>query len=141
MGLGNRPHFSLKNIEMPLATSMYRCILAIASKERERKEIEMKFTKTSERQMCEFFGKMDAMGCVPVTEWVSGSGHNVSPKALPPFVERFERKEYKAIPMRNTPERAAYEFFDKNHRRRAVLVMDIMAAMSFFFEAAHGKEF
>lgn len=56
-------------------------------------------------------------------------------------MERFEREDYKAIPIRNTPERAAYEFFDKNPRRRAVPVMDIMAAMSFFFEAAHGKEF
>lgn len=102
----------------------------------------MKFTKTNEKQMREFFGKMDAKGCVPVTEWVSGSGRFTKPKVLPPFVERFERKEHKGnLPQHNTPERAAYEFFRANPRRKAVLVMDTEAAMAFLFDAAHGNEF
>lgn len=103
----------------------------------------MKFTKTHEKQMREFFGKMDAMGCVPVTEWVSGSGRFTKPKALPPFVERFEREEYAktALPKHDTPERTAYEFFRANPRRKAVLVMDREAAMRFLFDAAHGNEF
>lgn len=102
----------------------------------------MKFTKTNEKQMREFFGKMDAKGCVPVTEWVSGSGRFTKPKALPPFVERFERKEYKGnLPQHDTPERTAYEFFRANPRRKAVLVMDTEAAMRFLFDAAHGNEF
>ena len=103
----------------------------------------MKFTKTHEKQMRDFFSKMDAKGCVPVTEWVSGSGRFTKPKALPPFVERFERKEYAdtAKPQHGTPERAAYEFFRANTRRKAVLVMDTETAMSFLFDAAHGKEF
>ena len=102
----------------------------------------MKFTKTNEKQMREFFGKMDAKGCVPVTEWVSGSGRFTKPKVLPPFVERFERKERKGnLPQHNTPERTAYEFFRANPRRKAVLVMDTEAAMRFLFDAAHGNEF
>lgn len=103
----------------------------------------MKFTKTHEKQMREFFGKMDAKGCVPVTEWVSGSGRFTKPKTLPPFVERFERKEYAktALPQHDTPERTAYEFFRANPRRKAVLVMDKEAAMRFLFDAAHGNEF
>lgn len=103
----------------------------------------MKFTKTHEKQMREFFGKMDAKGCVPVTEWVSGSGRFTKPKALPPFVERFECEEYAetALPKHDTPERTAYEFFRANPRRKAVLVMDREAAMAFLFDSAHGNEF
>lgn len=102
----------------------------------------MKFTKTNEKQMREFFSKMDAKGCVPVTEWVSGSGRFTKPKALPPFVERFEREECEAnLPQHDTPERTAYEFFRSNPRRKAVLVMDSEAAMRFLFDSAHGNEF
>lgn len=103
----------------------------------------MKFTKTHEKQIREFIEKMDARGCVPVTEWVSGSGRFTKPKALPPFVERFEREEYAktVLPKHDTPERTAYEFFRANPRRKAVLVMDREAAMRFLFDAAHGNEF
>lgn len=84
---------------------------------------------------------MDAKGCVPVTEWVSGSGRFTKPKALP--VERFEREEYAetAPPKHDTPERTAYEFFRANPRRKAVLVMDKEAAVAFPFDSAHGNEF
>ena len=102
----------------------------------------MKFTKTHEKQMREFLGKMDANGCIPVTDWVSGSGRFTKPKTLPPFVERFERKEYPGgYPKHGTTERTAFEFFRANHRRKAVLVMDTEAAMAFLFDSAHGKEF
>lgn len=102
----------------------------------------MKFTKTSEKQLREYFSKMDASGCVVASDWTSGSGRFAKPKALPPFVQRFERKEYAktALPKHGTPERAAFEFFGKNPRRKAVLVLDKEAALAFFFEAAHGRE-
>jgi hypothetical protein len=85
---------------------------------------------------------MDTNGCVPVTEWVSGSGRFTKPKALPPFVERFEREEYAktALPKHGTPERVAMAFFRANPRRKAVLVMDTRAALRFLFDAAHGSE-
>lgn len=73
--------------------------------------------KNSKFQLREFFSKMDAKGCVPVTEWVSGSGRFTKPKTLPPFVERFVRKEYKGnLPRHDTPERTAYEFFNAIRR-------------------------
>lgn len=103
----------------------------------------MKFTRREENQMREFFSKMDRSGCVPVTEWVSGKGRYTRAKAFPPFVERFERKEYPqtARPHNGTLERTAFEFFCANPRRRAVLVMDKDAAFRFLFDSAHGREF
>ena len=103
----------------------------------------MKFSKTHEKQMREYMDMMDAKGCVPVTDWVSGSGRFTSLKALPPFVQRFKRIEYAdtAKPQHGTPERAAYDFFRAHHRRKAVLVMDTETAMRFLFDAAHGNEF
>lgn len=102
----------------------------------------MKFTKTSEKQLREYFSKMDASGCVVASDWTSGSGRFTKPKALPPFVQRFERKEYAktALPKHGAPERVAFEFFGKNPRRKTVLVLDKEAALAFFFEAAHGRE-
>lgn len=103
----------------------------------------MKFTKTNEKQMREFMGLMDAKGCVPVSEWTSGKGKFTTSRALPPFVKRLDRVEYKPCerPKRGTVERAAMEFFEANPRRRAVLVMDIDAAMGFLFDAALGMEY
>lgn len=101
----------------------------------------MKFTKTHEKQMREYMAVMDPKGRVPVTEWVSGKGRHTKPKTLPPFVERFERKEYEGnLPKHGTPERTAYEFFRANPRRKAVLVMDKEAAMAFLFDSARGNE-
>ena len=103
----------------------------------------MKFTKTSAKQFTEFMAIMDKDGCVPSSEWVSGRYSTKHTKALPPFVTRFERKEYSKtnLPKHDTPERTAYWYFQKNTRRRVVLVLDKEAAMNFFFEAAKGKEF
>lgn len=103
----------------------------------------MKFTKTSAKQLTEFMAIMDKDGCVPSSEWVSGRYSTKHAKALPPFVTRFERKEYSKtnLPKNGTPERTAYWYFKENTRRRVVLVLDKEAAMNFFFEAAKGKEF
>ena len=103
----------------------------------------MKFTKTSAKQLTEFMAIMDKDGCVPSSEWVSGRYATKHTKALPPFVIRFERKEYSKtnLPKHDTPERTAYWYFQKNTRRRVVLVLDKEAAMNFFFEAAKGKEY
>lgn len=103
----------------------------------------MKFTKTSEKQLREYFSKMDASGCVVASGWTSGSGRFTKPKALPPFVQRFERKKgaLATLPKRGTPARVAFEFFQQNPRRSVVLVLDVAAACSFFFNAAHGKEY
>lgn len=103
----------------------------------------MKFTKTSAKQLTEFMAIMDKDGCVPSSEWVSGRYSTKHTKALPPFVTRFERKEYSKtnLPKNGTLERTAYWYFQNNTRRRVVLVLDKEAAMNFFFEAAKGKEF
>ena len=98
----------------------------------------MKFTKTSAKQLTEFMAIMAKDGCVPSSEWVSGRYATKHAKALPPFVTRFERKEYSKT---NLPKRTAYWYFKENTRRRVVLVLDKEAAMNFFFEAAKGKEF
>lgn len=74
----------------------------------------MKFTKTSEKQIREFMSKMDAKGCLPVTEWTSGSGRYTTNRALPPFVTRYERK-------------------------KAVLVIDLEALYAFLFASANGQ--
>lgn len=103
----------------------------------------MKFTKTQEKQLREYLAKMDEKGCVVASEWTIGSGRFTKPKTLPPFVQRFERKAYpdSAKPKHGTPERVAFDFFNKNPRRKVVLVLDIETALSFFFEAAHCVEY
>lgn len=105
----------------------------------------MKFSKTNEKQLREFMALADENGCVPVTEWVSGKGRFTSPHALPPFVERFEKKQYDqtALPKKGSTERIAYGFFNQkeNSRKKFVLVLDKEALFNFLFENALGKEF
>ena len=103
----------------------------------------MKFTKTQEKQLREYLFKMDKNGCVVATGWTTGERSYTKPKTLPPFVQRFERKEYPntAKPKHGTPERVAFEFFNQNPRRKVVLVLDIETALSFFFEAAYCVEY
>lgn len=102
----------------------------------------MKFTRTHERQLREYCALMDSDGCVPVTEWTSGKGRYTTCKALPPYVERYERRKYPdtARPHHGTPERAAYEYLLANPRRRAVLVLDREGLASDLFEAMRGRE-
>ena len=104
----------------------------------------MKFTKTHAKALREFISKADRAGCLPVGEWTSGSGQHTKNKALPPFVKRFERKEYAPTerPHRETPERAAYDFFQssENNRRKYVLVIDYNKFYEFAFESMHGRE-
>nr|DAH96751.1 MAG TPA: antitoxin [Caudoviricetes sp.] len=74
-----------------------------------------------------------------ISEYLDGRGLDEADRLV---LERFERKEYKGhLPQHDTHERAAYEFFRANPRRKAVLVMDTEAAMRFLFDAAHGNEF
>lgn len=103
----------------------------------------MKFTKTHEKNIREYMSKMDANGCLPVTEWTSGTGRYTSNRVLPPFVQRFERKSYAVtqLPSHGTPERTAYEYLADNPRRKAVLVLDREAMLDFLFSNANGKEF
>ena len=103
----------------------------------------MKFTKTHAKQITEFMTVMDENGCVGASDWVSGKGRYSRAKTIPPFVSRFEKKEYAPtnLPKHGTPERTAYWYFKANPRRRAVLVLDKEAALNFFFNAAKGKEF
>lgn len=102
----------------------------------------MKFTKTHEKQLREYMAVMDPDGCVPVTEWTSGSGRHTSKRALPPFVAEYERREYKltALPKHGTPERTAYRWLKANPRRKKVLVLDLVALTSFLMENARGAE-
>lgn len=100
----------------------------------------MKFTKIHERLLREYLAKADENGCLPVDEWYNGKGPRT--RMLPPFVARFERKEYPACsrPQMGTSERTAYYYFIANPRRRVVLVLDKIALYDFLFSAAHGVE-
>ena len=102
----------------------------------------MKFTKRSAEAVREYLGKAED-GVLPLGDWTSGSGRFTSNRALPPFTERYERKEYPETskPGHGTPERKAMGFFERNPRRKAVLVMDTAALAEFLFENAKGKEF
>lgn len=103
----------------------------------------MKFTKTQEKQLREYIAKMDATGCLPVTEWTGGTGRYTTNRALPPFVSRFERKEYAKtnLPKHGTADRTAYDYLAANTRKKAVLVLDREAMFDFLFGSANGKEF
>ena len=102
-----------------------------------------KFTRKEEKQLREFMEKMDMYGVLTVDEWTSGSGRFTSNRALPPFVERFERKEYPrhGLPKHGTTERTAYNFFQDNPRRKYCLVLDEAAMYDFLFDCAHLKEY
>lgn len=103
----------------------------------------MKFTKMHENHLREYIAKMDGLGCLPVTEWTSGTGRYTTNRALPPFVKRFERKEHRngQLPAHGTAELVAYWYLKRNTRKKAVLVLDREAMLDFLFEAANGKEF
>lgn len=102
-----------------------------------------KFTRREEKQLREFMEKMDKYGVLAVDEWTSGSGRFTSSRALPPFVERFERKKYPPhdLPKHGTTERTAYRFFEDNPRRKCCLVLDKAAMYDFLFDCAHLKEY
>lgn len=101
----------------------------------------MKFTKTHEKQLREYMQLMDRYGCVPVTEWTSGSGRYTKLRALPPFVKRYERDHMvPRVPKHGTPDFGAYVFFRENPRRKSVLVLDIDACFAFLFDSANCKE-
>lgn len=101
----------------------------------------MKFTKNHEKQLREFMKLMDNYGCVPVTEWTSGSGRYTKPRALPPFVKRYERENISPhVPKHGTQDFGAYLFFRSNPRRKSVLVLDIDAYYAFLFDSANCKE-
>ena len=103
----------------------------------------MKFTKHHEKALCEFMDKMDSNGICTVDQWATGRGRFTKPRALPPFVQRFERKVYAidSYPHHGTPERKAFEFFRANPRRRSCLVLNKSALAEFVFENIHCKEF
>lgn len=101
----------------------------------------MKFTKTHEKQLLEFMKLMDHNGCVPVTEWTSGSGRYTKPRALPPFVKRYEREHMSPyVPKHGTQDFGAYAFFRSNPRRKSVLVLDIDTCFAFLFDSANCRE-
>ena len=66
-----------------------------------------------------------------------------APKAWKEAEVKAARKEAQKNrqPNDGTPERAAFELFNANPRRKVVLVLDKEAALAFFFEAAHCEEF
>lgn len=103
----------------------------------------MKFTKKHENRIREYLEKADENGCLPICDWSTGKGKYSRTRALPPFVGRFERKEYPACsrPRKGTPERTAYNYFIANPRRKVVLVLDKAALYDFLFNAAKLVEF
>ena len=107
-----------------------------------------KFTKRHAKQVTEFMSKMDSDGCVTVDQWTSGSGRYTTNKALPPFVARYSKSDFKlhdrtSWPQHGTAARAACDFFRKteNAKRKAVLVLDINAWHEFVMDGLQGKEF
>ena len=108
-----------------------------------------KFNKRHAKQLTEFMSKMDSDGCVTVDQWTSGSGRYTTNKALPPFVTRFEKASFQMHlasnqwPQRGTAERTAFDFFrrNENHKRKAVLVLDLNAWHTFMMDGLQGKEF
>lgn len=102
----------------------------------------MKFTAKHENQLREYLEKADRNGCLSVCDWSTGKGKYSRTRALPPFVARFERKEYLVYsrPRKGTPERTAYNYFIANPRRKVVLVLDKIALYDFLFSAARGVE-
>lgn len=98
----------------------------------------MKFTKTHEQTLREFMDKAE-YDCVATTDWTSGSGRYTSPRALPPFVNRIEKGQYKNTP-RSVNDKAM-RYFRVYPRRRVVLVLDREAMMDFLFSSANCKEF
>lgn len=92
----------------------------------------MKFTKAKARRIEEFLALADARGCVPVTEWVSGSGRYTRKRALPPYVTRVSREEAMRRPRSGdaVPDRVrsgARSYFEAHPRREYVLVLDRIA--------------
>ena len=80
---------------------------------------------------------------IQASEWTSGSGRYTRRKATPVFTDEYNREDFKHAletgnnkPQWNTPERTAFEFFEKNPRARKVLVMDFNQIL----EALKGAE-
>lgn len=105
-----------------------------------------KFTRREVRQLEEFLAKCDRQGRLSVDQWVSGTGRFTKPKALPPFVERFERGAFdfgntSHWPHRGTTQRAAFDWFQANPRRKLCLVLDQAAMWQFLTVNSLGKTY
>nr|DAV75098.1 MAG TPA: hypothetical protein [Caudoviricetes sp.] len=80
---------------------------------------------------------------IQASEWTSGRGRYTRRKATPVFTDEYNREDFKHAletgnnkPQWDTPERTAFEFFEKNPRARKVLVMDFNQIL----EALKGAE-
>jgi hypothetical protein len=80
---------------------------------------------------------------IQASEWTSGSGRYTTRKATPVFTDEYNREDFKHaletgnnLPQWDTPERTAFDFFEKNPRARKVLVMDFNQIL----EALKGAE-
>ena len=95
----------------------------------------MKFTKTSEKQLSEFFERMDDNCCVNREDWLTDTFKSrQSVKALPPFVKRQERK--------NATMKNAKAYFNHHHNKRRMVcfALDIDAYKAFMFGSMRGRE-
>lgn len=97
----------------------------------------MKFTKTNERQIREFVS-MSENDCVSVSEWVSGTGRFSSPKAIPPFVKRYNKGD---VTDSKSINKKIKRYFSEHPRRKSVLVIDRESLADFLFASANGKEY
>lgn len=80
---------------------------------------------------------------IQASDWTSGRGRYTTRKATPVFTDEYNREDFKHAlttgnnkPQWDTPERTAFEFFEKNPRARKVLVMDFNQIL----EALKGAE-
>ncbi|MDO4596656.1 MAG: hypothetical protein Q4B30_06820 [Coriobacteriaceae bacterium] len=101
-----------------------------------------KFTKSDADRLAMYMEVMDENGCVTADNWTTGRGSYTKSRALPCFVEKYTREAYEATnrPAHGTPARAAYEFFERNPRRKTVLVLDRAKLMDVAFAAMRGLE-
>ena len=104
----------------------------------------MKINRMHTKKIADFLALADESGCLAVDQWTTGSGYHTKPLALPPLTERYERRDYKPCekPARNTPERAAMDWFARpeNARRKCVYVMDVRKLQAIMLDAILGKE-
>lgn len=94
----------------------------------------MKFTKTHANRLRDYLAKCDTNGCLPLDEWLSGRYSRKTPRALPPFVGRYEKTGEK-LPA------PCGVFFADNPKRKAVYWLDYEKMFEFFGECARGCEF
>ena len=94
-----------------------------------------KITKTTQRHWAELLALADGQGCVKAEDWTSGSHAHTSNRAIPPFVNRVDRRTITKAPEKCR--KAAQAFFEEYPRRTKVIVVDRDAISKWLVD--HGR--